>query len=240
MNQTDETSGRIRLQKYLAQMAVASRRKSEEFIKQGLIKVNGEVVTEMGVKVDPKVDKIEVDPSLNAREQELIYIMLNKPAGIVTSCAEHLKDKTVVDLVDVPERVFPIGRLDKATTGLLILTNDGRITQQLLHPTMKKEKEYEVLVDKVITPEQVKKLESGVNLFGAPTAPTKVRILSKKRMRITLTEGKNRQVRRICRKVGLYVNELKRVRMNKLWLDEKLPEGQWRKLSKAELALLVY
>ncbi len=229
----------VRLQKYLADKGLASRRKAEEYILAGLISVNGKIVTQLGTKVNPELDKITWDTSLVAKQAGLQrYIMLNKPAGIVTTCAEHLSDKTVVDLVDVPERIFPIGRLDKDTTGLLILTTDGRLTQELMHPSKEKEKEYEVTVDGNVTYTQAKKLESGVVLFGEKTAPTVVRIIADNKLSITLTEGKNRQVRRICRKVGLPVIALRRVRINNLWLPKDLTEGKWRELSEEELERL--
>lgn len=229
----------MRLQKYLAEIGVASRRKSEEYIVQGLIKVNGEIITKLGTVIDPEKDKIEIDPSLTAASAKKRYIMLNKPVGIVTTCASHVKESTVVDLVKVSERVFPIGRLDKDTSGLLILTNDGTITHRLLHPSFEKEKEYEVTVSGPITLERKAKLEAGVRLFGEKTKQTNVKILDSHRMRITLSEGKNRQVRRICRKVGIPVVALKRVRMNNLKLDPKLKEGDWRDLTASELELLL-
>ncbi|PIQ78122.1 pseudouridine synthase [Candidatus Peregrinibacteria bacterium CG11_big_fil_rev_8_21_14_0_20_41_10] len=229
----------IRLQKHLAQLGVGSRRKCEEYIADGLITVNGAVVTEMGVKIDPDKDKVEVDPRLRANEEKMRYIMLNKPAGVVTTCASHVDDETVVDLVDVPERIFPIGRLDKETTGLLILTNDGRITHQLLHPSFEKEKEYEVEVEGTITAGRRDKLEDGVRILGEETKPTTIKLVTKNTMRIIITEGKNRQIRRICRKVGIPVVSLKRIRMNKLWMDSRLEEGDWRDLTEQELKQLL-
>lgn len=229
----------IRLQKHLADLGVGSRRKCEEYITAGLISVNGTVVTELGTKVDPANDKVTWDPQLVAAKAGRIrYIMLNKPAGIVTTCASHVSEPTILDLVKVPERIFPIGRLDKDTTGLIILTNDGLITHKLLHPSFGKEKEYEVVVDGHVTEARAAKIREGVNLFGEKTLPTKVEILGERKLKIILQEGKNRQVRRICQKVGLIVMKLKRTRMNRLWLDPKLKEGQWRDLTKDEVGLL--
>jgi 23S rRNA pseudouridine2605 synthase/23S rRNA pseudouridine2604 synthase len=232
---------KIRLQKYLAQQGYGSRRTCETFIEQGYISVNGEVVTKLGTKVDPDKDIVTVSDELAKKQANTVkrYIMLNKPAGVVTTCASHLDDKTVLDIIDVPERVFPIGRLDKPTTGLLILTNDGTITHDLLHPSKAKEKEYIVTVGGYLTKARLDKLRGGIKIFGADTNPTKVFNVEGQSFHIVLTEGKNRQIRRICRKVGLVVTKLHRIRMNKLVLDPRLKVGEWRDLTGKELEQLM-
>lgn len=228
----------IRLNKYLSQQGICSRREADRFIEQGLVSVNGQVVTELGTKVDPVKDKITADDQLIQRQEELIYIMLNKPAGYVTSVKPTKAEPDVVmDLIDLDERVYPVGRLDKDTTGLLILTNDGTLTFKLTHPSSESEKEYEVTVEGVVTNGAMEKLRQGVRLWGEKTKPAKVRKITKNKMSIILTEGKNRQVRRICQKVGLPVKELKRIRTKGVKLGH-LPLGQWRHLTEGEVASL--
>jgi len=225
----------VRLNKYLAQQGVASRRESDRLIAEGLISVNGEIIKEMGVKVDPEKDKVTVNKKVVERQQKLVYIALNKPAGYVTSVKPtQLEPKVVLDLVDLNERIFPVGRLDKDTTGLLILTNDGTLTYKLTHPSSECEKEYEVTVDGEIRKGQMDKLRAGVKLWGEKTKETQVKKVGADRMRIVLKEGKNRQIRRICQKVGLPVVTLKRIRIKELLLGD-LPEGKWRLLTQKEI-----
>ena len=171
-------------------------------------------------------------------QKKLIYIALNKPAGYVTSVKRTNVEKDIVlDLVPIEERIYPVGRLDKDTTGLLILTNDGTLTYKLTHPSSECEKEYEVTVDGIIKKGQLDKLKAGVKLWGEKTKEVKIKQISPRSMRIVLTEGKNRQIRRICQKVGLFVRHLKRIRIKKLELGP-LPEGRWRKLTKGEIEML--
>jgi pseudouridine synthase len=225
----------VRLNKFLADRGIASRRESDRLIADGLVSVNGKVVTEMGVKVDPENDKVTVDERDLERRENLVYIALNKPRGVVCSAKPTRFEKHIVtDLVDVGTRVFPVGRLDKDTTGLILLTNDGTLTYALTHPSSECEKEYEATVDGIIAARAIEKLERGVKLWGEPTRPTKVRKISAHRMRIILKEGKNRQVRRICQKVGLPVNALKRVRIKNLELGDLAP-GEWRMLTAEEV-----
>lgn len=224
----------VRLNKYLAHKGIASRREADRLIADGLISVNGKIVKEMGAKVDDEKDKVTVNNKVMERKERLIYIMLNKPAGYVSSAkATQIEKNTVMDLVRVKERVYPVGRLDKNTTGLLILTNDGTITFKLTHPSSECEKEYEVTVDGIITNGIIDKLEKGVKLWGEKTKPARVQKIGSRKMRIILTEGKNRQVRRICQKVGLAVIALKRIRIKKLGLGD-LPLGKWRFLTERE------
>ncbi|MBN2096012.1 rRNA pseudouridine synthase, partial [Candidatus Peregrinibacteria bacterium] len=223
---------------YLAEQGVASRREADRLIADGLISVNGKVVREMGVKVDPEKDKVTVNKKVVERQKKLIYIALNKPAGYVTSVKPtRIEKKIVMELVRLEERVFPVGRLDKDTTGLLILTNDGTLTYKLTHPSSECEKEYEVKVDGMIRPGQMDRLRAGVKLWGEKTKETQVKKIRPNRMRIVLREGKNRQIRRICQKVGLPVLQLKRIRIKGLSLGD-LQEGKWRHLTPQEVQSL--
>jgi len=225
----------IRLNKYLANQGIASRREADELISEGLVSVNGKIVREMGIKVDLETDEVTVNQKSVEERKELIYIMLNKPKGYVTA-AKHTKQAPhiVLDLIDSPIRVYPVGRLDKDTTGLLILTNDGTLTFKLTHPSSQTEKEYEAQVAGIITGGAINKLKKGVKLFGEKTLPTKVVRVNPRTIRITLKEGKNRQIRRICQKVGFPIKKLKRIRIKNLSLC-KLPEGAWRKLTTKEV-----
>ncbi len=228
----------VRLNKYLAEQGVASRREADRLIADGLISVNGKIIKEMGVKVDPDKDNVSVSDKIVKRQEQLIHIALNKPAGYVTSVKRtSIERHIVLDLIDIKERVYPVGRLDKDTTGLLILTNDGTLTFKLTHPSSECEKEYEVTVDCEIRKGQIDKLKAGVRLWGEKTKSTVVKQIGKNKMHITLTEGKNRQIRRICQKVGLPVIKLKRIRIKGLELGS-LPEGKWRNLTKKEIESL--
>ena len=227
----------MRLQKFLSAAGVCSRRKGEEFILAGRVAVNGEIVAELGTKVDPDKDRIDVDGKPVNPSHSLVYIALNKPKKHVTSCS-HPGEKVVVDLVDIPERVYPVGRLDKDSTGLLLLTNDGRIHHRLSHPSFDHEKEYDVTVAGPISDEALKKLGDGMPLMGTRTRRARVTRISASRFRIVLQEGKNRQIRRLVRKVGNQVIHLQRTRVANIKLG-KLPAGQWRFLSENEKKTLL-
>lgn len=222
----------IRLQKFLSNAGVCSRRQGEEYIKDGLVKVNGEVVTELGTKVDPDIDRVEFRGKLVKAKVNLIYIALNKPKGYVTSCRQE-GDKIVLDLIDIPERVYPIGRLDKDSTGLLLLTNDGRLHHRLLHPSFDHEKEYEVSVARPVSDGAIRKMEKGMPILGTKTRPAEIKRITAKRFRIVLKEGRNRQIRRMVRKVGNQVTSLKRIRVSNIRLG-RLAKGAWRYLSEKE------
>jgi pseudouridine synthase len=226
----------IRLQKFLSQAGFCSRRKGEEYIQAGRVTVNGQAVMQLGAKVDPENAQVEVDGIPVDLQAELIYIALNKPRGYVTSC-DHPREKIVLDLVDIDQRVYPVGRLDKDSTGLLLLTNDGRIHHRLSHPSFDHEKEYEVTVAGPIRDGALKKMEKGLPLMGTRTRPTKIRRISSRRFRITLQEGRNRQIRRMVRKVGNRVVKLKRIRMAGISLARLAP-GQWRYLTPREVEQL--
>jgi len=222
----------IRLQKFLSEAGICSRRKGEEYIKVGLVSVNNHVVTELGTKIDPKKDRVEFKGRLVEPEDRLVYIALNKPKGFVTSCRQP-GDKIVLDLVDIPERIFPIGRLDKDSTGLLILTNEGSLHHWLSHPSFDHEREYDVTVTKPMPDGALRTLAKGMPMMGTKTRPAKVERISSRRFRIVLKEGKNRQIRRMVRKVGNQVARLRRIRVANIKLG-KLTEGTWRFLTEKE------
>jgi pseudouridine synthase len=222
----------MRLQKFLSEAGVCSRRRGEEYIREGRVRVNSKIVTELGTKVDSEKDRVEFDGKVIALKSEPMYIMLNKPKGYVTSCS-HPGEKIVLDLIDIPERVYPIGRLDKDSIGLLILTNDGRLHHRLSHPSFDHEKEYDVTVSKPITDGSLQKIASGLPMMGTKTRPAKIRRISSIRFRIILQEGRNRQVRRMVRKVGNHVTRLKRIRVSNVKLG-RLAEGAWRNLTEKE------
>lgn len=228
----------IRLNKYLAKQGVASRRESDRLIKEGLISVNGKIVREMGVKINEEKDLVEVNKKEVKNRKKLIYIALNKPVGYVSSVKRTAIEKDIVlDLINIKERVFPVGRLDKDTTGLLIITNDGTLTFKLTHPSSESEKEYEVTLKEDVRFSQIYKLEDGVKLWGEKTKETQVKKIAPNKIRIILKEGKNRQIRRICQKVGLTVVALKRIRIKKLHLGN-LKLGSWRYLTEEEVKML--
>ena len=195
---TDTT---IRLQKFLAMAGVCSRREGETYIAGGRVRVNGEVVTAAGTKVDPEKDAVHVDGKAVSLKEQPVYIMLNKPRGYISSC-RHEGEAIVLDLVDVKERVFPVGRLDKDSTGLLLLTNDGRIHHRLAHPSFDHEKEYVVEVKKDLAPDALSRMAGGIPMDGRITRPADVRQESGKRFRIILREGRKRQIRRMVEAVG--------------------------------------
>jgi len=222
----------MRLQKFLSTAGVCSRRKGEELILEGRVSVNGIVVTQLGTKVDSTEDCIEVDGQPILPEQALVYIALNKPAAYVTTCSQP-DEKIVLDLIDISERVYPVGRLDKDSTGLLLLTNDGRLHHKLSHPSFDHEKEYVVTVGKPISDGAMKKMAQGLPMMGSKTRPAVIRRLAARKFRIILQEGRNRQIRRMVRKVGHQTVRLKRIRVATVKLG-KLPEGAWRHLSPKE------
>ncbi|MCP3954792.1 MAG: rRNA pseudouridine synthase [Desulfobacterales bacterium] len=227
----------MRLQKFLSAAGVCSRRKGETFILAGRVTVNGERVTVLGTRVDPDTDRVRVDGRPATLKADHVYIVLHKPEGYVTSC-DHPGEDIVLDLVDIQTRLFPVGRLDKESTGLLLLTDDGRIHHRLSHPSFDHEKEYDVTVAKPLSEGVVKKLARGVALRGKKTRPAKVRRLSAKRFNIILQEGRNRQIRRMVAKVGNEVVGLKRVRVAHIRLNN-LKQGRWRHLSDTERARLL-
>jgi 23S rRNA pseudouridine2605 synthase/23S rRNA pseudouridine2604 synthase len=227
----------MRLQKYLSAAGVCSRRKGEELIQTGWVSLNGVVVTELGTKANPDVDLVEVDGKAVHINQDRVYLALNKPMEYVTS-THHRGEPVVTDLVDMPQRIYPVGRLDKDSTGLLLLTNDGRLHHRLSHPSFDHEKEYVVRVAKQISDGALERLAKGVPVMGTKTRPARLTRISRRRFKIVLQEGRNRQIRRMVRKVGNQVTELKRIRIANIRLG-KLAEGTYRHLTKAELKPLL-
>lgn len=233
----------VRLQKMLADCGVASRRKCEELIKNGNVKVNGKVAV-IGDKVDPYSDKVYVKGKrvTAAAKPAHRYIMLNKPRGYVTTMSDERGRKCIAELIpDVEERVYPIGRLDKDSEGLLLLTNDGAFANHIMHPKKHINKVYRVTVRPTITEEQVEKLQTGVMLDGRKTAPAQVRVVTKQEGRvvleIVLREGRNRQIRRMCESLSLEVARLKRVAIGTVKLGG-LKQGMYRDLSADEVKRL--
>ena len=229
---------RIRLQKFLSESGVASRRKAEELIEAGKVKVNGHVVA-LGTKVDPKRDKITVRGTTVVATREKMYIMLHKPRGFVTTMSDENDRKCVSDLVkDVPVRVFPVGRLDMNSEGLLIMTNDGEFANKLTHPSSHVNKTYRVTVKGEVDDEKLVRLTEGIVLDGVKTLPCDCFVAERKPDRTVLIfilqEGRNRQIRRMCEEVGLDVIRLKRTEIAGVKLG-MLPQGKWRPLNEKEM-----
>lgn len=231
----------MRLQKYLASCGVASRRNAEKLIAEGHVTVDGQCITEMGVQVEDGqiicVDGRQVTP-----ENEKHYILYHKPAGEVTTVSDPEGRNTVLDhFRDYPVRLYPVGRLDYDSEGLLLLTNDGDLTERMLHPSMEVDKVYLARVSYQVTPEEARRLAGGVMVDGRKTARAKTKILSVQNlytdMLITIHEGRNRQVRKMVEQIGHEVVMLRRIRFGPLKLGD-LPRGQWRPLTKEELEAL--
>lgn len=229
-----------RLQKYIAKCGAASRRKAEELIFDGRVKVNGSVVNNV-VIVDDEVDVVELDGKVIKPEENMVYIMVNKPTDIITSAKDQFDRKTVLDIVNVKERVYPVGRLDYDTSGLLILTNDGDVTNRMTHPSHEVNKVYAAEIIGVPTKEEMDSFEKGLKIEDYITSPAKIRIIESKGDRalieVTIHEGKNRQVRKMCEAIGHPVINLKRIAFGKLKLG-KLKPGEWRNLSESEVEYL--
>ncbi len=221
----------IRLNKFISSTGICSRREADKFIEEGKVTVNG-VKAEMGTKVTLK-DKVVVNGRPLKSKEEPIYIALNKPVGI-TCTTEHKVKDNIVDFINHPKRIFPIGRLDKPSEGLIFLTNDGDIVNKILRAGNNHEKEYVVTVDKPITPQFINKMRNGVPILDTVTQKCFVERENKFVFRIILTQGLNRQIRRMCEYLGYDVKKLKRVRIMNVTL-ENLPVGKWRYLTKGEM-----
>jgi 23S rRNA pseudouridine2605 synthase len=233
-----------RLQKVLAHAGVASRRACEKIITQGRVTVNGQVTTELGTKVDPRQDVITVDGKrLSKQAEKHIYLLLNKPAGVLSAAKDEQRGrKTVVDLVDVKERVYPVGRLDLNSEGLILLTNDGDLAEKLMHPRYHVEKEYQVLVKGHPSTETlIQWRRGGIEVDGKPTAPAAVERLNVEGenfwLKIILTEGRKRQIREIAKTLKHPVIRLERVRMGPIKIGN-LKSGRWRQLTPDEVQRL--
>lgn len=224
----------ISLNKYISNKGLCSRREADKWIEQGRVSINGEVASK-GNRVF-EGDQVAIDGKLLEIEVAPVYIMLNKPPGI--TCTTDLKDKSnIIDFINFEERIFPIGRLDKNSTGLILLTNDGDIVNQILRKENRHEKEYIVTVNRSITPAFIKKMSNPIPILGTKTLPCKVIQLKHNVFKIILTQGLNRQIRRMCEYCGYQVLALKRVRIMRIKLG-KLGVGQWRHLSREELQQL--
>jgi 23S rRNA pseudouridine2605 synthase len=225
-----------RLQKVLARSGIGSRRTCEDLIAAGRVQINGEVAA-LGRRVDPTTDRVTVDGVPVAVQPGLVYYLLNKPAGTVSTAADPDGRPVVTDLVPGEPRVYPVGRLDADSEGLLLLTNDGDLTYRLTHPSFGVEKEYLVVVDGAPKPGALRRLRDGVDLEDGRTSPARVAPVGPNGLRITIHEGRNRQVRRMCEAVGHPVRALERVRFGPLSLGH-LPRGAWRRLAPTEVQRL--
>ena len=236
------TDDRIRLQKYLSMCAVASRRKAEELIAQGKVKVNGKVA-QIGDKISPKYDTVTVSGRKIVGSRKHYYIMLHKPRGYITTMDDEMGRKCVAELVrDVGARVYPVGRLDKDSEGLLLMTNDGEFANHMTHPSKHIPKTYRVTVRPDVTEDMLTAFATGMEIDGRITAPADAHIIEKQDnrvvMEIVLYEGRNRQIRKMCESLGLEVARLKRTSMGSLKLG-MLPPGKWRELKEDEVHKLM-
>lgn len=233
-----------RLQKYIARCGIASRRKAEELILNGYVKINGLIIKELGSKIDPEKDVVTVYNKNIYEKDEHIYIKLYKPEGYVTTVKDQFNRKTVLDLINIKERIYPIGRLDYNTSGLLLLTDDGDLANKLMHPKYHIYKTYEAYIEGRINQDSLNKLKTGVLIDGYKTAPAKVKLLKYKgtqqnisTVQISIYEGKNRQVRKMFDTIGHGVIKLKRISFGDINLGE-LKLGQWKYLTNDEIKFL--
>jgi len=231
----------LRLNKYLAQCGLGSRRTNDLLIQKGKISVNDKIVTQLGMIIDESKDQIKFDGILLNAQEPKIYVLLNKPTGYVTTVKDQNSRKTVLDLIDVKQRIFPVGRLDKNTEGLLLLTNDGPLCYHLTHPKFFVEKEYRLTIDRKISEKDIKKIESGIMIETGLTAPCKIipnkQDKSHRTLNIILHEGKKRQIRRMFETLGYSIARLIRIRFANLNLND-LNSGKWRFLSQNEIQYL--
>ncbi len=233
---------KIRLQKFLSECGVASRRKSEELILQGKVKVNG-VTVSLGDKVDPKRDTVTVSGKKITKAKGKTYLMLHKPRGFITTMSDEMDRKCVAQLVaDAPARVYPIGRLDRESEGMLLFTNDGEFANALTHPSRHVPKTYRVTVRPSITEDQLTAITQGIIIDDRKTAPAEVRVISKEENRVVLEivlyEGRNREIRKMCEEIGLEVARLKRTAVGSIKLG-MLKQGDWRELTEDEVRKLM-
>lgn len=233
MSETTPPGGPQRLQKIMSAAGIASRRVAEDLIHEGRITVNGVVAT-LGDKADPTSDVIAVDGVITTVDPSRVLILLNKPIGVISTASDTHDRPTVVELVDVAERVYPIGRLDADSEGLILLTNDGSLTHRLTHPSFGVDKEYLVSVEGELPRGALRELRDGIELDDGRTAPAKVSQLSPGLLRFVLHEGRNRQIRRMCEAVGHPVTRLVRTRIGTL-SDNTLQPGEWRRVTVAEV-----
>lgn len=230
-----------RLQKFMSNAGVASRRKCEEIILEKRVRVNDTVICELGIKVDPSIDKIYVDDKLISTIEEKIYIMLNKPEGVVSTVSDEKGRETIIDVVNITDRIYPIGRLDYDTSGLILLTNDGEVYNKIIHPRVQINKVYIAELEGIPSEKELNIFKTGVDIGDYVTAEANIELLQIRekscQAKITIHEGKNRQIRRMCTAIGHEVKKLKRVSVGELQLDN-LPIGKWRNLTKSEILYL--
>ncbi|BDU50256.1 pseudouridine synthase [Haliovirga abyssi] len=224
---------KIRLNKYLKDLGISSRRKADEFIEKGYIKLNGKVVKELGTKIDIEKDVIEISDKLKKEKENYVYLVLNKPKGYVTS-KNKKEGKTVLELLPNIKNLTYAGRLDKESEGLLIFSNDGEFVFKITYPDFEKEKEYLVTVDKKINEKLLDKMRKGMVIDNKQTKPTKIKKVNEYSYKIILTEGINRQIRKMAKKVGLNVKKLIRIRIKNIYIDS-VEYGKWRYLKKDEI-----
>lgn len=225
----------LRLNKYISESGICSRREADKFIESGKVYVNGILAT-LGTRVSP-TDTVVVDGKTIKPKSNKVYIALNKPVGITCTTETHVKGN-IIDFVDYHERIFPIGRLDKPSEGLIFLTNDGDMVNKILRAGNNHEKEYVVSVDKPITKEFINSMENGIPILGTVTKQCKARKIGKCTFNIILTQGLNRQIRRMCEYLGFKVTSLKRIRIMNVSLSN-LPTGKWRYLSSEEMSTII-
>lgn len=232
----------MRLQKYMALCGVASRRKSEEIILEGRVKVNDKLVDELGYKIDPKKDMVKVDNKIIKMEKEKIYIILNKPIGYITTLDDEFGRKKVIDLIEgIDERIYPVGRLDCDTSGLLLLTNDGDLTYKLTHPRNEINKKYIAKINGTPTERELNKFRNGLKINNYITSRAKIKVLHSYKdysiVEIVIHEGKNRQIRKMCDVINHPIISLKRVNIENISLGN-LKSGKWRFLRGDEIEYL--
>ena len=227
-----------RLQKIIARAGLTSRRNAEKLIIEGKVTVDGKIINELGAKFDAQKNKIRVEGTLLKFDADKIYILLNKPRGYVCTAKDERGRKTVLDLItEISERIYPVGRLDLNSEGLILLTNDGELMNALIHPKFKIEKTYRVKISGNITEEKLDKLRAGIELEDGLTAPAEIFLLEENTVEITIHEGRNRQIRRMFAAIGCDVKKLKRVKFAGLTL-KGIPSGKFRTLTDAEINFL--
>lgn len=234
-------SGTVRLNKFISSSGISARRKADELIQAGCVTVNGKVVTEFGYQVDPEIDEVKCDGRLVKQPKKFVYILLNKPNGYITSTSDEAGRKTVLDLIGLNQRIYPIGRLDYDTEGLLLLTNDGNFANKLMHPKFGAEKVYHARLSKPIDSKQIERLIKGVSIDGFRTSRTKISVVpntSNCEIRISIREGKNRQIKKMLESIGIFVRRLRRIEYAGLKL-KGLSVGGWRYLIPAEVKALI-
>ncbi len=233
----------VRLNKFIAGSGFAARRKADELIEEGRVTVNARLVDSLGTKINPETDVVRIDGEIikqPRRKENFVYVLLNKPAGYVTTTSDEKNRPTVMDLVGINRRIYPVGRLDYDTEGLLLLTNDGELANKLMHPKYGVYKTYVVKINKAIDEKSIKRLREGVILEGRRTQRAKVSVIPKtegRQLRISILEGRNRQVRKMLEAAGCFVRKLRRIEYANLNI-KGLKEGEWRYLSGEEVRKL--